>query len=73
MYEIVVKKTTTTRRAAKPWVLLNQQTGQFGYAPEEEVPTTETVEIYSQKVDELDLAAVIIAVNNLLGMVIRHD
>ncbi|HEY6019644.1 MAG TPA: hypothetical protein VIY48_07015 [Candidatus Paceibacterota bacterium] len=75
MYEITVRKTITTRKPTKEWVALQRlENGktEYGYAPETDIPTTETVEVYSQKFDDLDLEAVIIAANRLLGVVIQR-
>jgi Lhr-like helicase len=38
---------------------------EYGYTPEVEKTVSETVKLYEQSVEELDLAAVILAVNKL--------
>lgn len=76
MYEVIVRKTVTTRKPTREWVALQRlENGktEYGYAPETDIPTTETVEVYTQKFDDLDLEAVIIAANKLLGTVLYHD
>ncbi len=66
MYEIIIKKTVDKRKIiGKAWQPLerNGEETKYGYTPEVESTQTETTEIYSQVVEELDLVAVINAVN----------
>lgn len=66
MYEIIIKKTVEKRNMiGKRWNRISEADGKavFGYTPETETVQTETSEIYSQVVEELDLVAVINAVN----------
>ena len=66
MYQIIIKKTVDKRKViGKSWEKVSVTDGktEYGYAPETETVQTETAEIYSQVVEELDLVAVINAVN----------
>lgn len=66
MYEIIIKKTVDKRKViGKTWQSLEKigDKSVYGYTPEVESTQTETTEIYTQVVEELDLVAVINAVN----------
>lgn len=68
MYKITIERTMMiTRTTGKNWKVVSEKDGddQYGYTPEieKEVETTEIILI--QKVDDLDLNAVIIAINKL--------
>ena len=67
MYRIVITKTVeVTKKSGRDWAVLSKDAeGREvkGYTPEKETTVTETLEIYAQVVDELNLFAVIEAVN----------
>jgi len=68
MYEIIIKKTIDKRKViGKTWQPLERigDKSVYGYTPEVENVQTETTEIYTQVVEELDLVAVINAVNKI--------
>ena len=78
MYEITIKKTEVTRKVVgKEWKIIGQEeqkheiTGtaslvdKWGYTPEVEKPVESTVVVLQQNIENLDLAAVIKAINGL--------
>ena len=68
MYIIRIDQTITTRKMLrKSWERIGEDDNGkpiMGYTPEVETLVTESKEVYSQVVDEMDLIAVINAVNN---------
>lgn len=69
MYKITIEETKDVRRiVGMQWGPVKKvgDNTEYGYAPEVETLVTQTREIYRQEVNDLDLAAVIIAVNKLL-------
>lgn len=73
-YEITIKKRRdVTKLAGKEWKVVGQEFDKdaerlkdtYGYTPEIERPVTEEVEVLKQTVDDIDLAAVIKAINKL--------
>jgi len=66
MYQIIIRKTVnkikTIGKAWQPIERIGEKT-EYGYTPEVESTQTETTEIYTQVVEELDLVSVIKAVN----------
>lgn len=64
-YEVrIVKKQRVTRIGPRRW-LLQKEGGEYGYADPVEETVEEETEMLRQTVDNLDLAAVIKAVNGL--------
>lgn len=66
MFKITIEKTTTERKTVDgSWEVIKEENGvrTHGYAPAREKNVKETTEIYTQVVDDLDLVAVIDAVN----------
>lgn len=67
MFKITIEKTVeVTKIGGKVWDIISKDENgkeERGYTPEIERRTTETVDIYQQVVDELDIYAVIQAVN----------
>ena len=67
MYQITIRRTTTTRKVLpKSWERVDtDDDGKpvMGYTPEVETLVTDTRDVYSQVVDELDLVSVIDAIN----------
>jgi hypothetical protein len=65
---VALKETPTTeedkRRSVSPDKLPAMKRA-FGYAPEREVETTETVKVLEQIVEKLDLVKVIAAINGM--------
>lgn len=72
MYEITIRETKEVRKTVgKTWVPIETTEGgavKYGYSPETESVVKETNEIYTQKVENLDLQAVIVAVNKIKSM-----
>jgi hypothetical protein len=67
-YKITIEETkAVTKIVGRNWEVVKRvdNTHDYGYTPEIEKTVKETTEIYQQIVDDLDLAAVIIAVNKL--------
>lgn len=64
-YRIVITKTEEVRKTKpKEWKPIGPaDKAEYGHTPEVVTVTTETVEIYTQVVSDLDLRAVIDAVN----------
>ena len=64
-FEITIRETKTVRKIRpKQWTLIGpEHSAEYGNTPEVETLITETDEIYSQVVEELDLLAVILAAN----------
>lgn len=68
MYEIIIKKTVlTTTTAGKEWQPLekNGDKTHYGYTPEIQKDQIVSTQIYTQIVEDLDLVAVISAVNGM--------
>ena len=62
-FKITIEETKDVRKTiGKKWEIVGKD-GERGYTPEVETITTERQDIYIQIVDELDLIAVIEAVN----------
>lgn len=62
----IVEKTFEKRFVGKDWCQVKGDPGaEFGYTPEIEKTVSVTVERFNQTVDELDLIAVIKAVNGI--------
>ena len=71
-YQIIIKKNATVvKTRGEDWLPISEKDGvkEYGYTPKIEREVTEEREIYTQTVDDLDLAAVIIAVNKLKGKI----
>lgn len=67
-FKIVITQTKTERKMVDGrWSVIKKKDGdeEYGYPPPREETVSNTVEIYSQSVEELDLPAVIVAVNGL--------
>ncbi len=64
-FKITIEETRDVRKTiGKQWEIVGKD-GERGYTPEVETITTERTEIYRQVVDDLDLIAVIEAVNKI--------
>ena len=70
IYKITIERVTTERRVVKQWVKLYEERqgdeDQYGYRGVEQ-DVKEGVTIYTQQVEDLDLVAVIQAVNKVDG------
>lgn len=78
-FEIIITKTRETiRKSGKDWTKVGQEetqstydpdkihlTDKYGYTPEIEKAVIEKVDVLRQTIDELDLSAVIKAINKL--------
>jgi tetrahydromethanopterin S-methyltransferase subunit A len=65
MFKITIEETKDVRKTiGKQWEIVGKD-GERGYTPEVETIVTERTEIYRQIVDDLDLIAVIDAVNKI--------
>ena len=74
MFKITIEETKQVRKTVnQQWEIVKRDGDhyEYGYAPEVEKVVTETQEVYRQTVEELDLAAVIIAVNKLFDVVVQ--
>lgn len=66
MFEITITEKTIVRQILRgEWCVVSEKDGikKYDYAPSREGELTQDVEIYKQQVGELDLVAVINAVN----------
>lgn len=67
MYEIIIKRTVdATKLIGRDWVVIGQKEDgrpEYAYTPEDVKSSIEIVDVYTQKVDDLNLIAVIAAVN----------
>lgn len=66
MYKITIERTEKRTTKHREWVVVEKLEGgtsKMGYAPEMDKELTERTEVYQQVVDDLDLLAVILAVN----------
>ena len=69
-FTVKISQSKETTVPEEEWVLLADTGGKdggalYGYAPERQVTSTESVDLFEQTVEELDLIAVIQAVNGL--------
>lgn len=67
MFEITITKTTTERRTLPPKWELTGKDGEavYGYTPEVPADVPVTLKILTQTVEDLDLPAVIKAINRI--------
>jgi hypothetical protein len=68
-FVITIVEKVLTASTATPWAVVDKQDGKevYGYLPPPPTPRMEKadIQVYQQTVDELDLPAVILAVNKL--------